>query len=104
MKWMGVWLVRKNARISEIPWSAATSDIIARGGRAFATVESPKAARQVRARHACRPAVACKTVPPMARSTSSGVDALLSLHPSGSSTDGDGMLRIGGCRADELAA
>jgi diaminopimelate decarboxylase len=32
------------------------------------------------------------------------VDTLLSLFPSGSATDSDGMLLIGGCRADELAA
>lgn len=30
--------------------------------------------------------------------------ALLSLHPAGSALDADGMLVIGGCRADELAA
>jgi diaminopimelate decarboxylase len=40
----------------------------------------------------------------MARPASHAVDALLSLFPSGSSTDGDGMLCVGGCRADELAA
>jgi diaminopimelate decarboxylase len=32
------------------------------------------------------------------------VDALLSLFPPGSDVDADGMLRIGGCRADALAA
>ena len=32
------------------------------------------------------------------------VDALLSLFPPGSDVAGDGMLRIGGCRADALAA
>jgi diaminopimelate decarboxylase len=32
------------------------------------------------------------------------VGELLSLFPPGSATDGDGMLLIGGCRADELAA
>jgi diaminopimelate decarboxylase len=32
------------------------------------------------------------------------VDALLSLFPPGSDVAGDGMLRVGGCRADELAA
>ncbi|MGH2970123.1 MAG: diaminopimelate decarboxylase family protein, partial [Solirubrobacteraceae bacterium] len=32
------------------------------------------------------------------------VDTLLSLFPSGSALDGDGMLMIGGCRADALAA
>jgi diaminopimelate decarboxylase len=32
-----------------------------------------------------------------------GVDALLSLFPPGSDRDADGMLRLGGCRADELA-
>jgi diaminopimelate decarboxylase len=31
------------------------------------------------------------------------VDTLLSLYPPGSGTDADGMLLIGGCRADELA-
>jgi diaminopimelate decarboxylase len=31
------------------------------------------------------------------------VDALLSLFPPGSDVDGDGMLRVGGCRADDLA-
>jgi hypothetical protein len=31
------------------------------------------------------------------------VDALLSLFPPGSAPDADGMLRIGGCRADDLA-
>jgi diaminopimelate decarboxylase len=31
------------------------------------------------------------------------VDTLLSLYPPGSATDADGMLLIGGCRADELA-
>jgi diaminopimelate decarboxylase len=29
---------------------------------------------------------------------------LLSLYPAGSATAGDGMLLVGGCRADELAA
>ena len=33
-----------------------------------------------------------------------GVDALLSLFPPGSARDPDGMLTIGGCRADALAA
>jgi diaminopimelate decarboxylase len=33
-----------------------------------------------------------------------GVDALLSLYPPGSATDADGMLLLGGCRADELAS
>jgi diaminopimelate decarboxylase len=33
-----------------------------------------------------------------------GVDALLSLFPPGSAPDADGMLLIGGCRVDELAA
>ena len=33
-----------------------------------------------------------------------GVDALLSLFPPGSALDPDGMLTIGGCRADALAA
>ncbi len=32
------------------------------------------------------------------------MDALLSLFPPGSDVAGDGMLRVGGCRADELAA
>ncbi len=32
------------------------------------------------------------------------MDTLLSLFPSGSATDADGMLLVGGCRADELAA
>jgi diaminopimelate decarboxylase len=32
------------------------------------------------------------------------VDALLSLFPPGSAPDEDGMLRVGGCRADDLAA
>jgi diaminopimelate decarboxylase len=32
------------------------------------------------------------------------VDGLLSLYPPGSATDADGMLLIGGCRADDLAA
>ena len=32
------------------------------------------------------------------------MDALLSLFPPGSDAAGDGMLRIGGCRADDLAA
>ena len=32
------------------------------------------------------------------------MDGLLSLYPPGSGTDADGMLLIGGCRADELAA
>jgi diaminopimelate decarboxylase len=32
------------------------------------------------------------------------VDTLLSLYPPGSATDGDDMLLVGGCRADELAA
>jgi diaminopimelate decarboxylase len=32
------------------------------------------------------------------------VDALLSLFPPGSDVAGDGMLRVGGCRADDLAA
>ena len=32
------------------------------------------------------------------------MDALLSLFPHGSAVDADGMLRIGGCRADLLAA
>jgi diaminopimelate decarboxylase len=36
--------------------------------------------------------------------TSLVVDALLSLYPPGSAVDTDGMLRVGGCRADELAA
>ncbi|HYN51085.1 MAG TPA: diaminopimelate decarboxylase, partial [Thermoleophilaceae bacterium] len=31
------------------------------------------------------------------------MDTLLSLYPPGSATDADGMLLIGGCRADELA-
>ena len=31
-------------------------------------------------------------------------DDLLGLFPSGTSRDGDGMLRVGGCRLDELAA
>ena len=33
-----------------------------------------------------------------------GLDALLSLFPPGTDADDDGMLRIGGCRADALAA
>ncbi len=32
------------------------------------------------------------------------VDALLKLFPAGSALDGDGMLLVGGCRADDLAA
>ena len=32
------------------------------------------------------------------------MDALLSLFPPGSAVDADGMLRIGGCRAGDLAA
>ena len=36
--------------------------------------------------------------------TAVGVDALLSLFPPGSAVDRDGMLTIGGCRADALAA
>ena len=35
--------------------------------------------------------------------TAVGVDALLSLFPPGSALDADGMLSIGGCRADALA-
>jgi diaminopimelate decarboxylase len=36
--------------------------------------------------------------------TSLVVDALLSLYPPGSAVDTDGMLLVGGCRADDLAA
>ena len=33
-----------------------------------------------------------------------GSDDLIGLFPAGTSCDGDGMLRVGGCRLDELAA